>query len=103
MSSISNIKCRCKIEEVGSESLNAECEPCPPWTGIDIDARTRLPIELTQARNRPVVEKFLVSVAAWPWEPWDRLRDRGRLIPDGHLADGRAPVIFAVRFTNREI
>src|SRR6266404_7707504 len=63
-SSIANIKRGCKIEEVRSKSLHAECGPRPSWTGIEIETHTRLPIEVTHVRNRPVVENFVVSVAA---------------------------------------
>jgi len=45
-SSIANIKRRCKIEEVRSKSLHAECGPRPSWTGIEIKPRTCLPIKV---------------------------------------------------------
>src|SRR6266481_3037678 len=63
-SSIANIQRGCKIEKVRSKSLHTECGPRPSWTGIEIETRTRLPIEVTHVRNRPVVENFVVSVAA---------------------------------------
>ena len=63
MSSVTNIQRWRKIEEVRSKPLDADCGPCASWTGIEIDARTRLPIEVTQSRNRSVVEKFVVSIA----------------------------------------
>src|SRR5260370_37457199 len=62
-SSIANIKRWCKVEEVRSESLHADCGPCASWTGIEIDTRTRLPIEVAHVRNRPIVQNLVVSIA----------------------------------------